>query len=209
LNSSQDFPLVGNYLFVMTLPPADSHTPDAAAGPQTVYWQAVLAQNERWLRTVLYARLGNADEAEEVWQEVALAAVRSKSPPSDPEKYAPWLYRLAVRRALLFRRSRGRSRNLTQRYGELSQPTESDTRDPSPLDWLLTDERRRLVRSALGRLREGDAEILLLKYTENWSYREIAEQLHVSTSAVEARLHRARARLREELASLEITEANA
>ena len=46
------------------------------------------------------------------------------------------------------------------------------------------------------RLSGRDAEILLLKYTEDWSYRELAAHLGVSESAVEARLHRARQRLR-------------
>ena len=50
-------------------------------------------------------------------------------------------------------------------------------------------------------------EILLLKYTEDWSYREIARQLGVSDSAIEARLHRARKRLRVELTALEVIEA--
>jgi RNA polymerase sigma-70 factor (ECF subfamily) len=41
-----------------------------------------------------------------------------------------------------------------------------------------------------------DGEILLLKYTEDWSYRELAAHLGISESAVEARLYRARSRLR-------------
>ncbi len=61
------------------------------------------------------------------------------------------------------------------------------------MEWLLVDERRRHVQEALGRLSPRDAEILLLKYTENWSYQEIAHHLGVSLSAVESRLHRARA----------------
>ena len=76
-----------------------------------------------------------------------------------------------------------------------------------PLEWLLADERRRLIRRALTQLPERDAEILLLKYTENWSYHQIAEHLGVSHSAVEARLHRARQRMRQELAALEVIEA--
>ena len=75
------------------------------------------------------------------------------------------------------------------------------------MEWLLADERRRLIRRALTQLPERDAEILLLKYTENWSYHQIAEHLGVSHSAVEARLHRARQRMRQELAALEVIEA--
>ncbi|MDP6061322.1 MAG: sigma-70 family RNA polymerase sigma factor, partial [Pirellulaceae bacterium] len=79
--------------------------------------------------------------------------------------------------------------------------------DADPLDWLLADERRGLIRIALQNLSSRDMETLLLKYTEDWSYREIAQRLGVSESAVEARLHRARRRLRVELTSLEVIEA--
>ena len=50
-----------------------------------------------------------------------------------------------------------------------------------------------------------DREILLLKYTENWNYGKIASHLGISHSAIEARLHRARGRLREQLVQLEVT----
>ncbi len=75
-----------------------------------------------------------------------------------------------------------------------------------PLSWLLADERRSLIRQALGQLNPRDAEILLLKYTENWSYHQIAVHLGIGHAAVEARLHRARARLRAELAALDVIE---
>ena len=62
------------------------------------------------------------------------------------------------------------------------------------------------VRIALDRLTPRDAQILLLKYGENWNYHQIAEHLGVSHSAIETRLHRARTRLREELSRLDIEE---
>jgi RNA polymerase sigma-70 factor (ECF subfamily) len=52
-----------------------------------------------------------------------------------------------------------------------------------------------------------DAEILLLKYTEDWNYHQIAAHLGISHAAVETRLHRARARLRQELAAMDVVEA--
>ncbi|MGH7129198.1 MAG: sigma-70 family RNA polymerase sigma factor, partial [Planctomycetaceae bacterium] len=70
-------------------------------------------------------------------------------------------------------------------------------------------ERQRLIREAVGRLSEEDAEVLMLKYTEDWTCRDLAEHLGVSHSAVESRLHRARARLRTELARLDVIEREA
>ena len=154
------------------------------------------------MRTVVRARVGEAAAVDEVMQEIAMAAVRQG--PDDPSKVAPWLYRLAVLQSLQYRRRQGRRRKLVDRYAEREQPRERDAREADPLDWLLADERRRLVRTALEQLAGRDAEILLLKYTEDWSYHQLAEHLGISHSAVESRLHRARIRLRTELAKLEV-----
>ena len=83
------------------------------------------------------------------------------------------------------------------------RPTECD-RQPDPLGWLLAKERCGQVRLAMTRVPKRDAELLMLKYTEDWSYRQLADHLGVSESAVEARLHRARQRLRTELTAIDL-----
>ncbi len=168
-----------------------------------VDWSEALAENDRWLRTVIYARVGERQAVDEVLQEVSLAAVRQRSPLQDPGKVAPWLYRTAVTQSLLYRRKAGRRRKLSDRYAEEVQPTETDTDQLDPLGWLLADERQQLVRQALARLARRDREILLLKYTEDWTYDQVAEHLGVSKSAVQARLHRARKRMRNQMGMLE------
>jgi RNA polymerase sigma-70 factor (ECF subfamily) len=167
-----------------------------------------LAEHGRWLRTVVCARLGEPQAVDEVMQEVSLAAVRQQAPLSDPEKVAPWLYRLAVRQTLLYRRKQGRRRKMIGRYADRFQPSEADNRQADPLSWLLAEERAVQVRAAMSRLPKRDAEILMLKYNEDWSYQAIAEHLGISHSAVEARLHRARQRLRTELAALDVVTAD-
>lgn len=171
-------------------------------------WQSVLLEHQRWLWTIVYARVGEPQAVDEVLQEVALAAVKQSAPIEDESKVAPWLYRVAIRQSLLYRRKMGRLRKLKDRYADREQPSEVDRRQHSPLDWLLADERQELVRKAMDRLKEKDREILLLKYTENWNYGQIADHLGVSHSAVEARLHRARARMRSELRSLQFLEGS-
>lgn len=169
-------------------------------------WQTALARHDRWLRTVVYARVREPQAVDDVMQEVALAAVRQSAPIQDPAKIEPWLYRLAVRQSLLYRRRCGRQRRLTEQYAVDAVVQETGQRESSPLDWLLRAERLRMVRRAVGRLATRDAEILMLKYRENWTYHQIAHHLGVSHSAVEARLHRARKRLRAELVALDAVE---
>ena len=180
-------------------------TPAGHGGPAdtpTIDWPVVLAEHGRWLRTIVFARLGQAEAVDEVMQEVSLAAVANRSPP-DRSKVAPWLYRVAVIQSLLYRRKLGRKRRLTARFAERRRPTEADDREVDPLAWLLAEERRGQVRAAVARLPKPEAEILLLKYTEDWSYRDLTVHLGISRSAVEARLYRARRRLRSELTAVE------
>src|SRR5262245_57190500 len=129
--------------------PRSSATDDAdkAAGP--LDWPALLADNQRWLRTIVVARLRSAEGVDEVLQEVSLAVVRNRAPLLDPSKVAPWLYRLAVLQSLLYRRRCGRQRKLADRFAQRHPVVEHDDANTDPLAWLLADERRRLVREAL------------------------------------------------------------
>jgi RNA polymerase sigma-70 factor (ECF subfamily) len=164
-------------------------------------WGDVLSAHDGWLRRVVATRLREPQGVDEVMQEVALAVVAQRSPLLDPSRIVGWLYRLAVRQTLLYRRKAGRTRALVDRCSTL-RPTPGEAPDPSPLAWLLHDERREMVRDALRHLPPRDADLLALKYGEGWSARELAERLGVGVPAIEARLLRAKRRLRARLESL-------
>ncbi len=180
-----------------------SSRPDGSAVTQNLDLPMALRQHDRWLRTIVYSRVGGAEGVDDVMQEVALAAVRQSDNLPEPTRIAPWLYRVAVRQSLLYRRKAGRRRKLVNGYVQQKPPAEHDEASPDPLGWLLARERSQLLRVALARLARRDREILLLRYAEDWSYRQIAEHLGVTESSVESRLHRARAKLRAELSASE------
>lgn len=171
-------------------------------------WDAALSANENLLRSTIATRVGENAAVDEVFQDVALAATRQKAPIRDPRKVVAWLRRLATVYSLLYRRSLGRKKKLLQRYQDRVPVREISGVDAEPLHWLLTEERRALVREATALLSEDERRVLTLKYAEERSYKEIAEELGATVSAVQSKLHRARARLREKLAELAPT-ANA
>jgi RNA polymerase sigma factor (sigma-70 family) len=171
---------------------------DGASAPD---WGPTLAVNERWLRRVVASRLGEAQAVDEVMQDVALAAVSQRSPLRDPARAAVWLYRLAVRHVLIYRRKSGRRRGMIERYAARQDSSEQRS-SSSPLTWLVKDERQKLVQEALRTLPPRDAELLVLKYAEGFTARELSERLGATVSTIEARLHRARGRLRSELTRL-------
>jgi RNA polymerase sigma-70 factor, ECF subfamily len=181
--------------------PRPSPTSEPEILASALDWGATLAQNEQWLRRVVAARLDEPQAVDEVMQDVALAAVAQRSPLVNPARAAVWLYRLAVRHVLMYRRRIGRQRSMVHRYAIRKAPRETDS-SPSPLAWLVSDERQQLVQAALRRLPSRDAEILVLKYAEGYGARDLAARLGATVSIIEARLHRARRRLRAELAAM-------
>ena len=147
--SARFFPPAVTVLLVMRQ--SNSRPTNDTDDEPRIDWPAVLASHDRWLRTVVYARVGEAQAVDEVMQEVSLAAVRQQAPINDVEKITPWLYRLAVTHSLLYRRKQGRRRKLIDRFVQRTQPTEYD-RETDPLEWLLAKERKEQIRKAMKRM---------------------------------------------------------
>ncbi len=160
-------------------------------------WTQTLAAHRGWLSAVIFARVRDHHAVDEVLQETALAAAKNATP-ADIEGISKWLYRVAVRQSLLYRRRQRRHDQRIQklRENEYQQTTENKT---SPFAALVASEQVDLVRAALSNLAPRDCEILLLKYTEHWSCLEIANRLGVSNTAIKSRLLRARRNLRQQL----------
>lgn len=150
------------------------------------------------MRTVIRSRLNEPQAVDDVMQEVALGVLKSNHRPTDPSKVAPWLYRVAIKQCLMYRRSAGRRRKLVDRVAVTGPPPKS-AEGGDPLHWLLGRERQQSIRRAIDSLPELDRQILILKHTENWSYQQLADRLGVSLNTVEYRLLQARKRLRAEL----------
>src|SRR4051812_12344677 len=102
--------------------------PDGSPG-SPIDWASALARHDRWLRTVVASRLGERQAVDEVLQEVSLAAVGAKSA-IEPARVAGWLYRLAIRKTLLYRRSRGRQHKLADRYARTVRDRGEASPDP-------------------------------------------------------------------------------
>lgn len=187
--------MAGTSLAVMT---AADASPPAPCKPG-LDWEQCLTANEPWLRRVILARTGEPQAVDELWQQVALAAIEQRWPLADPTRIAPWLHRIAVIAAARYRRQLGRGRRAVQGLAASRDACAGDAA-VDPLTLLMHRERLTITRQAMLRLAPRDSEILLLKYGERWSYRQIAVHLGITEKAVDSRLLRAREQLRRELA---------
>jgi len=168
-----------------------------------------------WLRAVAIARLRGLEGADDVMQDVAMAAIRNWETLRTAANAKPWLYRLTVRAALMHRRTLGRARKRIKeaidtymarhgasealRVGAQSDADAPGTRGGYPLASILAVERHAHLRMAIAKLPVKDMEMLLLKHVDDCSYQEIAQRLGVTAGVVQMRLFRARQKLREML----------
>src|SRR3954454_24463819 len=100
------------------MPSDDPTASRRMTGADSIDWPAELDRHGRWLRTVALARVGDAAAADDVMQEVGVAAVEKGHQLRDPKSIAAWLYRLAIVGALQYRRRQGRRKKLVERYAD-------------------------------------------------------------------------------------------
>lgn len=116
-----------------------------------------------------------------------------------------WLYRIAVREALNFRRGWFR-RHFHEPFSIDDDPAdpagaEAPARD-GPYESLEQSERRKLLKTALDALPRTYRAVLVLREIEELPYDEIADMLGVPEGTVKSRLMRGRELLRRKLATL-------
>ena len=136
-------------------------------------------------------RLQDPARAEELAQEAFLVILKSVQRYEPRALFRTYLYGIAVNMVYAERRKAGRE------AGHLSTAKEADS-FPDPAT-LAEPDAGLVVRDAVGRLDEGDREVLLLREYEQLSYEEIATVLRVPVNTVRSRLFRARMALRDML----------
>jgi RNA polymerase sigma-70 factor (ECF subfamily) len=150
------------------------------------------------------ARLVGETAADDLAQEVFVKALGSMSGLRNAESLRPWLYRVATNTGLDCLRRSARS---PVTHAPLEEGHEIEGRGVLPGSSLRTvesdairDEMGACVRAVVERLPVSQRIALTLSEIEGQSDAEIAALLGVSVGCVKIRLHRARARLRKELA---------
>lgn len=141
---------------------------------------------------LVYRLLAWDSEAEEVVQEVFLAAWRALPRFRGEASVSTWLRRIAVNKC----RARKRRWKVRNRWWWHARLSHTEPLQQSTLDAALDDERLEQVRSAVRALPHRDREVIVLHYLEQKDVDRVATELGLRRNTVEVRLHRARARLK-------------
>jgi RNA polymerase sigma-70 factor (ECF subfamily) len=144
-----------------------------------------------------YRMLHNRSEAEEAAQEAFIRAYRHLDSYDPGRPFSSWLFSIASHYCI--DRLRRRRIDWLPLKEEIAEPVRLATASPNPEAVATDRDREAWIQELMNALSPTDRAALTLHYWYDCSYKEIAEVLDLTVSAVKSRLYRARRALAEQM----------
>ena len=150
-------------------------------------FETLVAENMHPLERFVKFRIGNPSDAEDVLQEVLIAAYRGQETLADESMFKPWILGIARNKCNDYFRAKAKRMEI---------PLESldETALVVGMHGVTT---RTVVRDTLDRLGDTDKQILYLSYFKDLPQAEIARRLGIPVGTVKSRLFHAKQQFRE------------
>ena len=160
-------------------------------GDQTAY--GLLIDKYKYLIFTLACRMmKNREDAEEIAQDTFVKAYQELHTFKGEAKFSSWLYKIAYRKCLdQIKKNKRLPSALTTGEEGMRNLKESG----GVVESMETEERNKILKAAIARLKEEDAALVTLYYFEEMSIREIEEITDLSANTIKVRLFRSRKQL--------------
>ena len=180
-------------------PTTDADLVRAAAGGCRESFAALARAYQVPLLRFLRQRLGATEDAEDVFQETMLAVHRNLDRYDDRWAFSTWVFTIARRQAVSFQRRprlrlAGGDGSLDHVAARASDPAGTVARD---------DDAQNLWTVARRALSADQFDIVWMHYAEQLSLDDVAKVVDKSSLSVRVALHRARQKLKRELARMD------
>jgi len=178
--------------------------------------KVLLTRNWAWMKALVYGIVADADEVDDVMQDICVRVIENIDSVRQPERFRPWLAVLAKRQALRHRQQKARRVGLAPPVNDggagscRGRPAlEPRAGCPRHVGWaspvlqkydetgdftedLERSEQCEQILRALKSLPDKYREVFMLQYSSDLTYKQIAEILDIPVTTVQIRLVRAR-----------------
>jgi RNA polymerase sigma-70 factor, ECF subfamily len=152
---------------------------------------------EKSLYNVVFGVVGDSELARDVTQEAFLRAYRFLEHYQRSFRFSTWLFRIGVNLGISKLRRTKLENDVFSAEGIQHHGILRKNGGLSPIDRALMEERAREVVQAVGDLSERYRTVLMMRYSEGMSCRDIGRELGISANSVSIVLHRAKLKLKE------------
>lgn len=158
-------------------------------------FRVLLERYEGMVFDLTHQYADSPEDAEDLAQDIFLKAYRRISGLRNPDRFASWLYGLALNHCRDYAKN---VRRETYAFSHTDQTGADIMADSTKAqdERLVAEERSEQLWAALEELSATYATPFLLKYRDGLTYKAMSKRLDVSVSALKVRVHRARKKLR-------------
>ena len=171
------------------------------SGDERAYRELV-ERFQRPVYSVAFRMVRSAEDAEDVTQETFVRVFRALDRYDPARSFEAWLFTITSRLCIdLLRRRKVRPVSLTRRDPVTEEEQTLDVEDPGlrPDEVTSNVEEEQHARDLIDSLPPHYRIVVMLRHQQDLSYEEIAEALHLPLGTVKARIHRARALLKDRI----------
>lgn len=165
-------------------------------------YRELVERYQRQVYSLVLRMVRQSQDAEDLTQETFVRMFRALDRYDPTRSFAAWLFTIASRLSIdHLRRRKSRPMPLVQREVGSLEEREIEIPDPSigPDEITSHGEEEVRTRNLIDSLPPHYRIVVVLRHQQDLSYEEIAEALHLPLGTVKARIHRARALLKQRL----------
>ncbi len=159
----------------------------------------LVRRHQRKVHRIVHSMTRNASDADDLAQEVFLAAYRSLPSFNSNASFSTWLYRISVNTALSFLKKRGREKDRAEFREDMAEAGRASAAADSPEETSVRRELKARLEEAVESLPPHFRASFLLVAGRGMSHAEAAQVLGCSENTVSWRLHKARKLVRARL----------
>lgn len=162
-------------------------------------FEYLVSRYDRRVMVLAWDMVHNREDAQDIFQETFLAAYRGLPKFRMESDFFTWLYRIAVNKALNFRRSRARRIAASTDGDPPGHPPRTENGTATPEELVLHAELQAQIESALNACSSQERLAFILCHRQGFKIKQAAAFMRCSEGAVKSFLFRAREKTRRSL----------
>jgi RNA polymerase sigma-70 factor (ECF subfamily) len=159
-----------------------------------VAWAVIMDRHRRKVFNLAYKFVGRHDEAEDLTQDIFVKIFKALHTFDRRANFQTWLISISRNLCIDHYRSVRKERATMARDVDASELTPA-SRERGPLAQLEQSDLKEIIRRAMSELPDALRVAVTLRDLQEYSYQEIADQLHLPEGTVKSRINRGRIEL--------------
>ena len=147
---------------------------------------------ERWQQKIyrfICRYMGNVVEAQDLTQDTFTKAYQNLDRLSDPSRFSPWLYKIALNECRMRMRRQVRAKPVSWHDYQASNRADLHLDAATPEKELVSKERVEQLREAFDMLPEEQRAVIVMKEYQGLKFQEISQILEIPLSTVKSRMY--------------------